>query len=67
MPELCSKALSQNGRSSGLAVHFRDRGEEFATQADLKLARYPADVRDQVTELLRVLSAKPGEVEKGGR
>jgi hypothetical protein len=33
----------------------------LAAQADLMLARYPADVREQITELLRVLAAKPGE------
>jgi hypothetical protein len=27
------------------------------------LARYPTDVREQITGLLRVLAAKPGEAE----
>jgi hypothetical protein len=35
----------------------------LAAKADLMLARYPADVREQITELLRVLVAKPGEAE----
>ena len=40
-----------------------NRGAELAAQADLMLGRYPADVREQITELLRVLAAKPGEAE----
>jgi hypothetical protein len=61
MPELRNNASSLNGQSPVLAVHVRDRGEELATQADVMLARYPVYIREQVTELLMVLAAKPGE------
>ena len=37
----------------------------MAAKADLMLARYPDYIREQITELLRVLAAKPGEAENG--
>jgi len=63
MPELCSNATSHNGQPTGLASYRRNRGDDLAAKADLMLARYPAYVREQIGELLRVLAAKPGEGE----
>jgi len=63
MSELPKKASSHDGRSTGLASRDSDRGAELAAQADLLLARYPADIRGQITELLRVLAAKHGEAD----
>ncbi len=63
MSELPKNASSHDGRPTRLAFNDRNRGAELAAQADLMLARYPADVREQITELLRVLAAKPGEAE----
>jgi hypothetical protein len=63
MSELPKNAASHDGRSTGVASHDRNRGAELAAQADLLLARYPADIRGQVTELLRVLAAREGEAE----
>ncbi len=65
MSELPKNASSHDGRSTRLASHNRNRGAELAAQADLLLARYPADIRGQVTELLQVLAAKQGEAEIG--
>jgi len=48
----------------GFAFPDGSRGAELAAQADLMLARYPADVREQVTELLRVLAERPGDDKK---
>ena len=56
MPELCSNASS---RPAGLTVHDPDRGDELAAKADEKLTQYPTHVREQITDLLRVLAAKP--------
>ena len=42
-----------------------NRGAELAAKADLMLARYPDYIREQVTELLRVLAAKPDRWKKG--
>jgi hypothetical protein len=33
------------------------------TQADSVLARYPAEEREQIVELLHILGAKPGDAE----
>ena len=67
MSEVHKNAASRNGRPTGLLVRDRSDGAELAAQAGVMLARYPANVREEVTELLRVLAAKPGEAEKGGR
>jgi hypothetical protein len=58
---------SHDGRPTRLASGDRNRETEFAAQADVMLARYPADVREQIADLLRVLAAKPGEAENGIR
>jgi hypothetical protein len=65
MPELRNDALSYDTSATGVAFHGGNRGAELAAKADLMLARYPDYIREQVTELLRVLAAKPGQVEKG--
>jgi hypothetical protein len=56
MPELRNNGDDQ---PTSLASHRDD----LAAQADLMLARYPTAVREQITDLLRVLAAKPGEAE----
>jgi hypothetical protein len=45
----------------------RNRVAELAAQADLMLARYPVDVREQITDLLRVLAERPIKAGKGVR
>jgi hypothetical protein len=67
MYELPRDALSHDGRPTRLESRDRNLGAELAAQADLMLARYPADVREQITELLQVLAEKPGEAENGVR
>jgi hypothetical protein len=60
MPERRNIASSQDNQAN-----HGNRGAELAAKADLMLARYPADLRDQVTELLRVLAEKPKKAEQG--
>ena len=67
MSQLHNNASPHDGQLTGLVFRDRSRGAELAAQADLMLARYPADIREQITELLRVLAAKPGEAENGTR
>jgi hypothetical protein len=65
MSELPKNASSHDdGKATGLVFRDGNRGAELATRADLMLARYPADVRAQITDLLRVLAEKPGDAEK---
>ena len=64
MSELPKNASSHDGKPTGLVFRDGNRRAELATQADRMLARYPADVREQITELLRVLAEKPGDAEK---
>jgi hypothetical protein len=54
---------SRDGRPAGLASSDGNRGDELVAQADRMLARYRPDVREQITDLVRVLAAKPGEAE----
>ena len=67
MSEVHKNASSRSGRPTGIPVRDRNGGAELAAQAGVMLARYPANVREEVTDLLRVLAAKPGEAEKGVR
>ena len=67
MYELPRDALSHDGRPTRLESCGRNLGDELAAQADLMLARYPVDVREQITELLRVLAERPIEAGKGVR
>jgi hypothetical protein len=62
--KLPKNASSHDGKPTGLVFRDGNRGAESAAQADRMLARYPADVREQITELLRVLAEKPGDAEK---
>jgi hypothetical protein len=63
MSELPKSAGPHDGRLAPLDSEDKSRAAELAAQADLMLARYPIDVREQVSELLRVLAAKPEEAE----
>ena len=63
MSEFPKNPGPHDGRPARLAANDRNRAAELAAQADLILARYPIDVREQVSELLRVLAAKPEEAE----
>ena len=67
MSELHNDASPHDGQPTGLVFRDQSRGAELAAQADLMLARYPADIREQITELLRVVAARPGEAENGVR
>jgi hypothetical protein len=67
MSELRNNASSHDGRPTGLAIRDGNRGAELAAQADLMLAQYPAYIREQITDLLRVLAEKPREAESGVR
>jgi hypothetical protein len=51
----------QDSQQTVLAYHDGNQRAELIAQADLMLARYPAYVREQITELLLVLAAKPEE------
>jgi hypothetical protein len=67
MPELRNDVLPHDTQATGVTFHGANRGVELAAHADLILARYPVYIREQVTELLMVLAAKPGEAENGIR
>ena len=56
--------LRNHASSSAPAVHHGNRRAELAEHADLMLARYPAYIRDEITDLLRVLGEKPREAVK---
>jgi hypothetical protein len=57
-------SLHDSSKPTGLVFRDGNRGAESATQADRTLDCYPADVREQITDLLRVLPEKPGDAEK---
>ena len=61
MSQLHKSAASQEARPERPAPYESNRGAELAAQADLRLAGYPADIREQVSDLLRVLAGRPGE------
>ena len=63
MSELPKNASSHDGKPTGLVFRDGNRGAELAIRADRTLARYPADVREQITELLRVLAEKRGDAQ----
>jgi hypothetical protein len=67
MRELSNGASSHDGRPARLETCCTNRGAELAAQADLVLARYPAHVREQITELLQLLVEKPGKQENGAQ
>ena len=53
-----------NASSIPAAVRHGDRRAELSEHADLMLARYPAYIREEITDLLRVLAEKPREAVK---
>jgi hypothetical protein len=65
MSELRDRVLSHDGSSTGSDSSDRNRGAELAAQADLRLAHYPDYVREQVTQLLRILAGEPGAAGTG--
>ena len=67
MSERRNKAPSQVSQRTVLAFHDGNQRVELIAKADLTLARYPAYIREEITDLLRVLAAKSGEAEKGVR
>jgi len=67
MYELPKDASLYESRPTPVEACARNRVAELAAQADLMLARYPVDVREQITELLRVLAERPIEAGKGVR
>jgi hypothetical protein len=67
MSELRNNASSQESQPTVLAFHDGNQRAELVAQAEVTLARYPAYVREQITDLLRVLAEKPGQAEKGVR
>jgi hypothetical protein len=64
MSERRNNASSQESQPTVLAFHDGNQRAELIVKADLTLARYPAYVREQITDLMRVLAEKPGEAEK---
>jgi hypothetical protein len=56
-----------NASSTPAAVRHGDRRAELSEHADLMLARYPSYIREEITDLLRVLAEKPREAVKGVR
>ncbi len=63
MPELPENAFSPDDGPTGPAPRDPGQGAVLAAQADLMLARYPAQVRGELIDLLRILSAREGEAE----
>ena len=53
-----------NASSIPAAVRHGDRRAELSEHADLMLARYPAYIREEMTDLLCVLTEKPREAVK---
>ena len=53
--------LRNNGSSIAPAFHDGNQRVELIAKADLTLARYPAYIREEITDLLRVLAEKPRE------
>jgi hypothetical protein len=56
--------LRNHASSIPAAVRHGDRQAELSEHADLMLARYPAYIKEEITDLLRVLSEKPREAVK---
>jgi hypothetical protein len=56
--------LRNHASSIPAAVRHGNRRAELSEHADLMLARYPAYIREEITELLRVLAEKPREAVK---
>jgi hypothetical protein len=63
MSEPHNNAFVHDGWLTRIASRARYRATKSATPVDLMLAHYPADEREQIAELLRILAAKPGGAE----
>jgi hypothetical protein len=64
MTILRRRSILDNDRLTNTSPQSDERSERAAklgTKIDLMAARYPAEEREQVAELLRILSAKPRE------
>jgi hypothetical protein len=66
MSERRNSASSQESQPTVLAFHDGNQRAELVAQAEM-LARYPANIREEITNLLRIIAAKTGEAEKGAR
>jgi hypothetical protein len=64
MAERRNKAPSEVSERTVLAFHDGNQRAELVAEADLMLARYPDHIREEISDLLRVLTEKPGEAEK---
>ena len=53
-----------NASSIAPAVDHGNRRAEMSEHANLMLARYPAYIKEEITDLLRVLAEKPREAVK---
>jgi hypothetical protein len=54
----------RNASSIAPLFHDPNRGAELAARVEVTLARYPDYIREQITDLLRVLAKRPSEAEK---
>jgi hypothetical protein len=62
MTNLKEQLFSNEGRRKRSAASVRervDRVTDFATKVDLVIAQYPVEEREEIAELLRILTAKP--------
>ena len=67
MSDLYKNTTSRESGPKSLSHRDRNRKAEVAAQANLMLARYPADVREQIIDLLQLLAERPGDAENGVR
>jgi hypothetical protein len=58
MSERRNSASSQESQPTVLAFHDGNQRAELVAQAELMLARYPANIREQITDLLRILCSE---------
>jgi hypothetical protein len=56
--------MSERRTNASPIAHHGNRRVESREHADPTLARYPAYIREEITDLLRVLAEKPKEVVK---
>lgn len=62
MTSLKDQPFSNEGPRKRMAPPVRkrvDRTTDFATKVELVIAQYPVEEREEIVELLRVLTAKP--------
>jgi hypothetical protein len=63
MSVLSNDGLSSNARRARTGPRARNPAVKFAARADSVLARYSAEEREQIVELLHILAAKAGDAE----